>query len=311
MRMRQRRALPSKPPTKDGSVDRPENQNLAAVLLILAIAAGVSWAGSQHGVWVASLPVFAWCGILSFAVNWVAFVHAYRAQSERYFDLTGSVSYVSVVALALVLSGATDPRSLLLGALIGVWAARLGSFLFARIRRDGKDGRFDAIKTSVSRFFLAWTLQGLWVFLTLACALAAMTSSHSAPLGGLAFLGTAVWVAGFGIEVVADREKRRFRDRPENRGRFIQTGLWAWSRHPNYFGEITLWLGVALIALPALSGWQLVTLISPVFVLVLLTRISGIPPLEARAEEAWGNDPAYRAYRDNTPALVLRPPRST
>jgi steroid 5-alpha reductase family enzyme len=137
-----------------------------------------------------------------------------------------------------------------------------------------------------------------------------MTSVASVPLAGSAVLGTAVWVAGFAIEVVADRQKSRFRADPANRDRFIRTGLWAWSRHPNYFGEITLWVGVALVAAPALAGWQLATLVSPVFVFLLLTRVRGIPLLEARAQQKWGHDPDYQAYRARTPVLLPRPPVS-
>jgi steroid 5-alpha reductase family enzyme len=111
---------------------------------------------------------------------------------------------------------------------------------------------------------------------------------------------------GFALEAVADQQKRRFRERPENAGRFIATGLWAWSRHPNYFGEILLWTGVALVALPALDGWQLATLLSPVFVTLLLTRVSGVPLLEERADARWGDDPEYLAYKKRTPLLVPR-----
>jgi steroid 5-alpha reductase family enzyme len=118
-----------------------------------------------------------------------------------------------------------------------------------------------------------------------------------------------LWGAGFAIEAIADHQKARFRADPANRDRFIATGLWAWSRHPNYCGEILLWAGVALVALPALSGFALVTLVSPLFVYVLLTRVSGIPLLEARSDSRWGADPAYRAYKARTPALWLRPPR--
>jgi steroid 5-alpha reductase family enzyme len=114
---------------------------------------------------------------------------------------------------------------------------------------------------------------------------------------------------GFLFEAVADDQKRRFRANPANEGRFIASGLWAWSRHPNYFGEITLWFGIALVALPALSGWQYATLISPVFVYLLLTRISGIPLLEARAKKRWGDEPAFQAYRARTPVLFPRPPK--
>ena len=126
----------------------------------------------------------------------------------------------------------------------------------------------------------------------------------------LAALGAVTWAAGFAVEALADRQKAIFRADPANRDRFITTGLWAWSRHPNYCGEILLWVGVALVAVPALAGWQLVTLISPVFVYLLLTRISGIPLLESRSDAKWGDDPAYQAYKASTPELWLRPPAS-
>jgi steroid 5-alpha reductase family enzyme len=137
-----------------------------------------------------------------------------------------------------------------------------------------------------------------------------MTSTERPPFGVLGWLGFALWLVGFLFEAVADDQKRRFRANPANEGRFITSGLWAWSRHPNYFGEITLWFGIALIALPALSGWQHATLISPVFVYLLLTRISGIPLLEARAKKRWGDEPAFREYKARTPVLFPRPPKS-
>jgi steroid 5-alpha reductase family enzyme len=289
---------------------RAERRAVVGILVGVAIGAAVAVAGSQRGATVAGWPVFALCAALSFAINWLVFVPSFIQQTEHYFDLTGSLTYVTVVVTALVLSGAADARALLLAALVVVWAGRLGSFLFARIRRDGRDGRFDALKPSLPRFLMTWTLQGLWVLLTLAPSLAAMTTLQPRPLDLFAAVGLAVWAIGFGIEVVADRQKREFRRHPGNRGRFITTGLWAWSRHPNYFGEITLWTGVALLAAPVLGGWQYLTLVSPLFVYLLLTRVSGIPLLEARAEERWGGDPAYRAYRDRTPPLFPRPPRS-
>jgi steroid 5-alpha reductase family enzyme len=283
---------------------------IGAIVASLAVAAGIAWAGSHGSVRVLGVPLFALCGAIAFVVNWAAFVPAYLLQTEHYYDLTGSLTYLTLVVVAFALGDAPDPRAWLLGALVAVWALRLGSFLFLRIRREGADTRFDRIKPSFARFGMAWTLQGLWVYLTLACALAALTSSASRPLGATALLGLVVWLAGFAVEAIADRQKRSFRADPRNRGRFIQTGLWAWSRHPNYFGEITLWTGIALIALPALSGWQWVTLVSPVFVYVLLTRISGVPLLEARADERWGGDPEYEAYKARTPVLFPRPPAS-
>jgi len=122
-----------------------------------------------------------------------------------------------------------------------------------------------------------------------------------------AAIGFLVWVFGFAFEVTADTQKSRFRADPNNKGKFIHTGLWAWTRHPNYFGEIVLWVGVAIIALPVLRGWQWVTLISPVFVALLITRISGVPLLEKQADERWGGQEDYEAYKERTPVLIPRP----
>jgi steroid 5-alpha reductase family enzyme len=103
---------------------------------------------------------------------------------------------------------------------------------------------------------------------------------------------------------VADNQKGRFKADPANQGKFISTGLWAKSRHPNYFGEIVLWIGVLLIAVPVLEGWQWVALLSPVFVALLLVKGSGVPLLEAKADKKWGGQPDYEAYKKNTPVLI-------
>ena len=293
----------------ESSMTHEERKSVMASAVSVAIAIAVVWTGSRGGLVAGGLPVFAVCGLLAFGLNWLVFVPAYLFQTERYFDLTGSLTYLSVMGVALWLAPERDPRAWLLGAMVVVWAVRLGSFLFARIRRDHTDRRFDALKPSAPRFFMTWTVQGLWVTLTASCALAAMTHVRPEPLGGVAAVGTLIWLICFSIEVVADRQKGRFRVDPKNRGHFIQSGLWAWSRHPNYFGEIMLWCGVAVVAFPALTDWQYVTLVSPVFVYMLLTCASGIPLLESRAHETWGDRAEYHAYVDRTPVLFPRPPR--
>ena len=280
---------------------------MGVVGVCLLAALGVAWAGGDHGVMLLGVRLTLWCAGLAFVVQWVAFVPAYAKQTERFYDLTGSLTYIGVTLFALIAAGSTDLRSLVLAALVLVWAGRLGSFLFRRIHRQGSDARFDKIKQSPSRFFVAWTLQGLWVFLTLCAALAAISARESTPLGAADVAGLLIWVAGFTIEVAADRQKSAHREK--HPGHFIASGLWAWSRHPNYFGEIVLWLGVAVLASSTLRGWQWVTMISPVFVAFLLTKVSGIPILEKRADERWGSDPAYKRYKSQTPVLLLRPPR--
>ena len=289
------------------------SQAVFTVAGAVVIAGALAVAGSIGGARVAGVPVFALAVVLAFVINWVAFVPSVRARTERFYDLTGSITYVSVIAVALLLGpGGGGVRTPLLGLLVVVWAVRLGTFLFTRVLADGNDRRFDTIKTRPVSFLATWTLQALWVSVTAAAALAAMTAGTpkalEASFGVWGWVGLALWVAGFTLEVVADAQKRAFRRRPTNGHRFITTGLWAWSRHPNYFGEIVLWVGIAVMAFPALSGVQYVTLISPLFVWVLLTRVSGIPLLEAKAAEQWGDDPAWRAYQQRTSRLVPRPP---
>ncbi len=282
---------------------------LLSIVVALTTAGVVALAASQGGLEYQGLPLFAICTALAFIIQWVAFVPAFVLQTEHFYDLTGSLTYLGVVATAVTL-GNQDPRSFLLLVLVTIWAVRLGSFLFLRIRRAGSDRRFNSIKPHLATFLMTWTLQGLWVSLTLSCALAAMTSKQVVPLGPIAAVGALLWFLGFALEVIADRQKSQFKSQPENAGRFITSGLWAWSRHPNYFGEILLWVGVAIIALPVLASWQLVTLVSPLFVWVLLTRISGVRMLEAYGKRKWGDDPEYRAYRSRTPALLPKRPRA-
>ena len=180
---------------------------------------------------------------------------------------------------------------------------RLGGFLFLRIKRDKKDRRFDKIKINPIRFLLAWTLQGCWVVFTAICALSIITSASPKAWDIFASIGLAIWVIGFVIEVIADRQKKAFKADPENKGRFITTGLWARSQHPNYFGEITLWSGISIMALPILSDWQYLALISPIFVFWLLTQVSGIPMLQKIARERWGSEQAFKDYQAKTPLL--------
>jgi len=265
----------------------------------------LTWGLSQGTITLEGPPVLLYCALIAFGVQWLAFIPAYLKQTERFYDLTGSLTYISCALLILSQVGLSEPRALLLSALVMIWALRLGLFLFRRVHQDGGDGRFDTLKPRFGAFLTAWTVQGLWVLLTSSAAWVGALTIAPQPLGSVERFGGLIWLMGFFIEVIADQQKRSWRAHKSVDERFISSGLWRYSRHPNYFGEVTLWVGVALIALPVMSGWGYLGLLSPVFVYVLLTRISGIPMLEARAQERWGDDPPYQAYLQQTSRLCL------
>ncbi len=284
-------------------------QSYAGTVIAVLVAVGIALAGSQDSVAVfGGLPLFALCIAIAFAIQWVVYVPSYIARTEKFYDLTGSFTYTAVILIALLMTGRFDIRSLVLTGLVLVWTFRLGFFLFRRIIRAGEDTRFREIKGSASRFLMTWTIQGLWVSFTAAAALAAITAPHDVEFGIAGIIGLSVWIVGFAFESIADYQKSRFTAVPGNSGKFINKGLWSISRHPNYFGEIVIWIGIAIIAFPTLEGWRLVTLISPVFVAILITQISGVPLLEKYADKQWGGQDDYQEYKRTTPVLIPKLP---
>ncbi len=290
-------------------MDKNELRQIGVLPVVLILAAGLAWSGSHGSTLAFGLPLFSLEIIVIFIIQLLAFIPSFIMKTEKFYDLTASLTYLTVTISSLRLNGNTDARSWLVAAMVFVWAVRLGSFLFLRVLRRGKDARFDQLKTSFPRFLMAWMLQGLWISFTMAAALVVITSRMQTSLDALAIIGFTVWAFGFGIEVVADSQKSSFRSDSENKDKFIHDGLWAWSRHPNYFGEIMLWLGVTIVALPVMRGWQWVGLVSPIFVFFLITRVSGIPILEKQADEKWGGREDYEEYKAGTSLLLPLPPR--
>lgn len=290
-------------------------KSLLVVVVVTLVALTFGAFASEGRVEIASLPALyltAWVALL---INWAAFIPSAIAQSDKYYDTMGAVTYLTVVGIAcygaIEAVGSLDMRALVVAAMVAAWCIRLGTFLFLRIRAEGgSDSRFEKIKTKPARFLAAWTLQALWVILTASAALAIITSTVREPIEVFFWIGAALWIVGFIFEAVADAQKRAFKADPANKGDFIDVGLWRWSRHPNYFGEITLWFGILVIAIPVLTGWSWLVVISPIFVYLLLTRISGINLQEEQAKERWGDDPDYQEYRRKTPVLFPRPPKS-
>ena len=246
--------------------------------------------------------------LLVYIIQWVAFIPAYIFQTEKFFDLTGSITYSSVFIYCVYLASSGDLNwgSLVISILVILWAGRLGTFLFTRIAKDGEDKRFRTIKPDIAQFFMTWTLQGMWVSLCSLCAITGIASETGIIVNNIFYIGLVMFIGGFVIEIVADQQKSAFRAIPENRNKFITSGLWSKSRHPNYFGEITLWTGVAVMSFSSLSGIEYLTLISPIFTYLLLVKISGVRMLEGRGQKTWGNDEDYIAYMNNTPMVMLK-----
>ena len=247
--------------------------------------------------------------LIAFAIQWIAFIPAYVFQTEKFYDLMGSITYLTVIWFTLMSSSnestLVNIGNIVIVLLISSWAIRLGTFLFLRIKKDGEDKRFRTIKPSASRFFMTWTLQGLWVSLCSMCALTAISSEGGIVLNLFFYLGVAIFIFGFAIEIIADKQKSKFRSIKANKDSFITTGLWAKSRHPNYLGEILLWLGVAVISISSLSGWQYLTLISPIFTYLLLVYVSGVRMLEDMGDKKWGHNEEYIKYKSTTPRLFF------
>ena len=245
-----------------------------------------------------------------YIIQWIAFIPAYVFQTEKFFDLTGSITYSGVFAYLIYLttSGSinTNWGSIVIAVCVILWAFRLGTFLFSRIAKDGEDKRFRTIKPSPSQFFMTWTLQGAWVSLCSLCAITGISSDTGIIINPIFYIGLFMFIGGFAIEIIADQQKTIFRAIPENREKFITSGLWSLSRHPNYFGEIALWTGVAVMSFSSLSGIEFLTLISPIWTYLLLVKISGVRMLEGRGHVKWGDNKDYISYIENTPMVFIK-----
>ena len=250
--------------------------------------------------------------IISNTVSIILFIHillflpSFILKTEKYFDITGTIAYVSIIIYVIFefkrANVTISFQSIVISAMVLIWALRLGIFLFIRIFKFKNDSRFDDAKKSFFKFLRFWMISALWVFLTTINAMTLIINNQNGDLFSSLTIGIFVWVIGFLIEFIADLQKYNFRKKQKHD--FIDTGIWKYSQHPNYFGEITMWIGIAIISLTNLIGVQFFTLISPIFVYLLLTKVSGINLLDASAKIKWGKDQRYIEYINTTPKLI-------
>ena len=278
------------------------------VISVLIITSFIVIAVDDNSVSLNDYSAVLYSAAICLGIQWLAWIPASLAKSERYYDLTGGLTYLTVVGFTLWAGSQSESpsaRELIVSLLVVIWALRLSSFLYLRIHRTGKDGRFDRLKTSPIRFLVPWTIQGLWVFLTMIVVIVINSQAESAPeLGIWDAIGLLMWLLGFSIEVIADNQKSAFNANSGNQGKWIDSGLWSYSRHPNYLGEIMLWTGIACFGISCFSGMERLAWISPIFIYLLLTKISGVPILDRRGLEKWGDQPEYHKYREETPTLL-------
>ena len=275
--------------------EKPKNIIINLAISLGVIFATVAFAGLSGSDLVIKT---AWYILI---IHWVAYVPALIFQTEKFYDLTGSICYAfASIFVYYQTYGTTFSLSLLISIAVLIWTLRLGSFLLKRVLDAGEDKRFRTIKTSPTQFFMTFNLSALWVVICSLCALTAV-SNGVLNVEPVFYLGLLTFIIGFSIEVIADNQKTAFRSIPENSNKFITTGLWSVSRHPNYFGEVVLWMGIAIMSLPYLEGLQYWTLISPIFSFTLIYFVSGVRMLEARANVKWGENTVYQKYVEKTP----------
>ena len=246
--------------------------------------------------------------LVALGVNAAFFAAAAIRKTDMVTDLSYSLSF-AVLALALPDAGAHKPLQLIASLMVLLWAFRLGGYLFGRILRIKVDHRFDELRDKPLRFARFWLLQAISVAVIMLPVSYLLGRDGAPGFGPWAIAGAAIWLVGLAIEAVSDAQKSAFKGTEKNRGRFISSGLWRYSRHPNYFGEMLVWWGLFVYAVPFLHGPAFAVALGPLFLTLLLLFVSGIPLLEKGAEAKYGADPAYREYRRRTSILVPLPPR--
>jgi steroid 5-alpha reductase family enzyme len=282
----------------------------------LPLATGGIWAILVHQKGDLILPLFDFDSynllgtlVVSLSIQALFFVMASWLRSDVFTDITYSMTF-AVLTLGLLLGGdRLTPGNILQTGLIVIWSARLGGYLLIRILRTKKDDRFNGIRENPLRFGMFWFFQGVSVWVILLPTTLAMSRAGDWLWCPSAVAGCAVWLCGFVLETVADQQKFSFRSLPENRGRFIQTGLWRTARHPNYFGEMLCWWGLFFIAAPAFASWQWVALAGPVFLTALLRFGTGVPTVARKQKQKYGHLPEYQRYLRSTNLLVPWWPR--
>lgn len=231
------------------------------------------------------------------AIQIAFFIIAATRKTDKVTDLAYGLTF-AVVAVYLYLTTRT-PQALLIASLVGVWGLRLSGYLFIRILKTGTDKRFDGIRNDWRKFAKFWLLQAISIWMI------SLNFIYFSSFGqAYSVLGIFIFVLGLALESLADLQKFAFKSLPENKNKWVDVGLWKFSRHPNYFGEMLVWWGIFIFTLPSLSGTSYLFVISPIFITTLLLFVTGIPTIERKYDALFGGQREYQFYRETTNLLV-------
>ncbi|KAK1384149.1 FKBP-type peptidyl-prolyl cis-trans isomerase 5 [Heracleum sosnowskyi] len=227
---------------------------------------------------------------------------------DKVTDFAGSTNFIILAVLTLVVRGTWHFRQVILTLLVIVWGIRLAIFLLMRILQWGEDRRFDEMRDNLGKLAFFWMFQAVWVWAVSLPLTVVNASDRDPSLKAADIIGWIMWSVGIISEATADQQKLTFKNSPENRGKWCNIGLWKYSRHPNYFGELFLWWGIFVASTPVLDGAEWLVILGPIFLTLLLLFVSGIPLLEVSADKKFGNVAAYRMYKETTSPLIPLPP---
>lgn len=245
---------------------------------------------------------------IALLIQLVMFIPAFIFKTDKLTDMSYGLTFI-ILALIVLLQSTLSTGKLILLAIISIWAIRLVIYLFVRIKKIGKDKRFDGMREDFRKFLSFWILQGFSVWMIMIPSSIYLGSSVTT-ISIISLVGLVIWVKGLLIETIADYQKFMFKNNPKNKSKWTQTGLWKYSRHPNYFGEMLCWIGVYIFTFSSLQGLNILFgLASPIYITFILLFVTGIPKLEKKYDERYKGNKEYEEYKRKTSLFVLLPPK--
>lgn len=245
--------------------------------------------------------------LYSFIIQVFFFAIAATFKTDKVTDLSYGITFIFLACWVYFRNGNFYSYQTLVFLMVVVWGVRLAGYLFVRIMKIKKDERFDTIRKDILKLVRFWSFQAIAVWVIMLPSTYILSLDSPGNVSALMIFAVALFLVGLSIETIADLQKFRFKNNPENKDLWIESGLWRYSRHPNYFGEMLLWWSVFIYSVPFQSGISWLTITGPLFITFILLFVSGIPPLEKKYNQRYRSNPDYQNYKEKTSLLVPLP----